>query len=137
MMKLSILSLVLAAGLLLVLSTGCSDDDKSSSNPEKSEVTGDWRGEYSIGGAAETMKFTMNLVQTEDAVTGTYRDSVQSYPITGTVGRDAITLTIAATESSVLEFKGDLNRDYNAINGTVKSFAVSPPATGSWSAKRR
>jgi len=120
-------------------STGCGsdrDDDDDAPDGDGStngpSLTGSWSGSYSSG-----VTFTMDLVQTDDAVTGTYAlDSGSSGTVAGSVSGDEVALTISvAAPAAAADFTGTVNEERTAMGGRYL-IIDGGGGSGTWSANK-
>ena len=111
-----------------------------SPSPEESDVTGTWDGGWVMNGYPDTGGFTMEIVQSGDAFSGTVEITNTDCP-TGTVeGRiegSSVTFDWVLARAT-LSAIGTL--DGTSMSGTWSSIACSDPSiflTGAWEATKR
>jgi hypothetical protein len=129
------MGLLLSATVLFF--TGCDSDSKSSKPKVIAPVTGDWAGQYSLAGA-QPAKFTMNLQQEGDALTGSMLLDSFLVPVTGSLTDQAIELTAVYGTDRFVVFKGTVNNKSSFMSCSMTSFLLSADGvTGSWKANRK
>lgn len=123
------------------LMSGCGSDGGDDDDPAPAEgdggastngpsMTGFWSGSYSTG-----VEFTMDLVQEDDAIMGTY--VVSGGPtgsVSGSLSGNAIALAVSVNEPpTAADFTGSVNDGRTAMGG---SFMIidGGGGSGTWSA---
>jgi hypothetical protein len=131
--SLSVLSLVLMAAMLLIVSCDSGDD-----NPDPLSVTGIWT---IVSSACADL--TANLTHTLSGIAGTVTDAANyavtiggtsNMPAGSTSGSRSVTLTVTFTDGMWVRFTGNVSDDNTQIAGT---YTNSQGISDSFTARRQ
>ncbi len=87
-------------------------------------MTGNWRGNVSVGGSS--IPFSFGLTQSGTSVTGSYSDADGPGTVTGSVSSpNNVSLTVRQPPFNPFTFTGRTSGDVNSVNGTVFGFTFN------------
>ncbi|HMP89292.1 MAG TPA: hypothetical protein PJ991_03775 [Kiritimatiellia bacterium] len=119
---------VLSSVLIIGVATSCnSSSKKSSSGPS---MSGKWDGTFGTG-----VKFSLELDQNDDALTGKYNTAGAEGTVTGSVNGNDVVMTITLNSGAVSEFTGQVDENRSIMAGTFKIIAGGG-GSGQWAATK-
>lgn len=106
------------------------DAEEADAEEPAPTMTGNWIGEFGTGVA-----FSLALVQTDDALTGTYATGSFDGTVTGTVSGNDVEMTVVVAGGPTSKFTGTVNEDRTSMNGNFNIIAGGG-GNGTWSATK-
>lgn len=106
------------------------DAEEADAEEAAPTMTGNWIGEFGTGVA-----FSMALVQTGDALTGTYATGSFDGTITGSITGNSVEMTVVIASGPTSKYTGAVNDARTSMNGNFTIIAGGG-GSGTWSATK-
>jgi hypothetical protein len=106
------------------------DADESNDEAPAPTMTGKWNGTFDSG-----VVFTMDLNQSGDVITGTYKTGAMNGTVSGSIVGNALTMTVSVVGGATAQLTGAPNDARTSMNGNF-NIVAGGGGNGTWSATK-